>query len=221
MAPAGAGAVEPAFFKVPSADEGEDAAVFVADGDEGTLEVGDGAGLFFAEVLEIAGAGGVVVVGIVLDVLELAFEFGFGGALEGEVDGGFDVEAATGEGAGGEVEELFRLFLCGLRGVGAGGLPQGADGEGLGEGGLHLCFGDVVVFAHPGEGAGFGFLRFFRAVPGGEGVRPGDDSGEHGGFGEGEVFGFFAEVGLGGGADAVDVAAEEDAVEVEGEDARV
>jgi hypothetical protein len=81
-----------------------------------------------------------------------------------------------------------------------------------------LAVRDVAVVAHPAEHvdlAGPGLVEVaVRRVLG----RRGHQAGQQRGLGHGDVLDLLAEVGLGGGGDAVGVVAEEDVVQIDRQD---
>ena len=91
--------------------------------------------------------------------------------------------------------------------------------DGLRELGLLLLLrGDVAVLLHDAQHARESGLRLFGIDGRIPGRRGGDDAGEHGRLGYGQVLGFLAEVGLGRGLDAIGAASQIDGVHVVAQD---
>lgn len=146
---------------------------------------------------------------------------GFGeGVLAASVDGGGDAVAALGEGFVVEDLVIDDVVLDGFHQVSAlpGQSGGGADLARLGEpcrraigGGQPVLLDHAVEYVVPaGEGAGAA-LGVGDDVEGAGGV---EEGGEVGALGGGEVGGVLAVVGLGGGLDAVGVAAEVTGVQI-------
>ncbi len=138
--------------------------------------------------------------------------------LELGIDGGFDDEATLFDVL--FFEDAFEVELEGLEGEALVGFSVCgfSDVEGFVFGVVSEGLGDGVGFDHLFENPVALGGGFFHTTEGGERVRGADDADEHGGLGEGEFFGWDVEVVLGGGFNAVDIAAPEDAVHVVFED---
>ena len=108
----------------------------------------------------------------------------------------------------------------GVHGVGFLGLapPFRPDFDGLGLGGLRLGAGDGAGDDHALERGAALAGGGFHGAEGIEGIRPADDAGEQGGLREGELGRVFFEIDAGRLADAFDLPAPVDLVDVGLED---
>ncbi len=178
---------------VAASDESEDLAGVRIEGDEGDLWVVDGGGALAVQFADH-----------LVDIFHADLDGFGGGALEFWIERGVDAEALMREAL--VADALDELIVDEIDEVGGfAGVDVGwGEAEGLGLGAAGLGGGDGTGLDHGVEDDVAALHCALGVLIGGEVVGALDHASEEGGLGEIELAEIFAEVGLGGLAEAVD-----------------